>query len=271
MAEPEPPIEFEGDLLNLYSALISAYSANVLHAAEARLAQMRLSLAVPLVAVSLQNANPERLESLPDELREGLGEIAAIRRDEYDAWAYVGRLSLLVYFTTLFDTFLQDTVEFLLCAHPGAIGDSDVPFAKVLKAISRAEILNVAVKAKVKEVGFLSFAERLHWLHKRFGLQVPLPDEVRTALLHYSEVRNIIVHDQGYFDICLTGHGTVALRRRPCPRHPTPVTGNDVGDAKRTFAWTASAVAEAVIVQILKQEPPEALKGILGVLRSLDA
>lgn len=271
MTEHEPSLEFEGDLLKLYCTLVTAYSENVLRACEARLVQSRLSLAVPLVAVSLKDVNPEGLGSLPEVLRKGLDEMATIRPYEYNAWAYVGRISLLVYFTTLFDTFLQDTVEFLLCVHPGAIGDSDVPFAKVLKAASRDEILNVAVKAKVKEVGFLSFAERLQWLHKRFDLQVSLPDEVRTTLLHYAEVRNTIVHDQGYFDFCLTGRGSVALRHRSCPHHPTPVTYKDVGDAKRAFAWAVSAVAEIVFVQILKQEPPESMKSILGVLRTLDA
>jgi hypothetical protein len=271
MTEHEPSLEFEGDLLKLYSALVRAYSTNVLRANEARLTQTRLSLAVPLVAVSLQEVTPERLESLPEVLRKGLEEMASIQHYEYDAWAYVGRLSLLVYCTTLFDTFLQDTVEFLLCVHPGAIGDSDVSFAKVLKAGSRGEILNVAVKAKVKEVGFLSFTERLQWLHKRFNLQVSLPDEVRTTLLHYAEVRNTIVHDQGYFDFCLTDRKTVALRRRSCPHHPTPVTSKDVRDAKRAFAWAVSAVAEAVFVQILKQEPHESIKRLLGVLRTLDA
>jgi len=129
----------------------------------------------------------------------------------------------------------------------------------------------MAIKGKVKEVGFLSFAERLQWLHKRFNLQVSLPDEVRTTLLHYAEVRNTIVHDQGYFDFCLTGRGTVALRRRSCPHHPTPITNNDVRDAKRAFAWAVSAIAEAVFVQILKQEPHESITHILGVLRTMDA
>lgn len=271
MPSNEAPLEHEGDLVNLYGALVTGYSANVLRAAEARLAQLHLSFAVPLVAVSFRGATPNALQLLPEILRKGLEEVAAVRRDEYDAWAYVGRTSMLVYFTTLFDTFLQDTVEFLLCAHPGAIGDSDVPFARVLKAGSRDELLNMAVKSKVKEVGFLSFGERLRWLHKRFGVQVSLPDDVRTALLHYPEIRNVIVHDQGYFDFCLTGRGTVALRRRACPRHPTPVKDEDVAEAKRAFAYAASVVAEAVFVQVLKQEPPEALRGVLGVLKTLDA
>jgi len=259
------------DLPSLYAEVVDAYRHNSLRAGQARLTQARLELAVPAAAVLMPKVGVDIVEQLPDDLRQSLDEVAKIEKAEYLDWSYVACVSFLVYYTTLFDTFLQDTIEFLLCAHPGAMSDYPVPFGQVVKSAARHEVLNAALKTKVREIGFMSFSERLRWLQKRFGVRVALDDPTREELAKCSEARNVAVHDQGWFEFCFSEDGTVAASQTGCPLHPNKLTWEDASAAKRTFGVVVAELAEAVYSQVLNCELPDSVRGTLEVLRGLDA
>jgi len=260
--QPERPAS-RGEL---FSSVVTAYTINLLRAVEAMAAHTAMMGALPVIAVRLRQVPPEVLTQVPDDLKAAL-QMVTISHDEYDAFVYVSNVSMLVYHTTLFDTFIQDTIEFLLCLHPQSIRESAVSFDRVLKANSREELLNTAIKAKVRDLGFESFSERLRWLRKRFGVDCKLSEEASAEIAHFGDVRNSIVHDQGFFDFFIDGKGEVALQHRACSRHPTVVTRQDVSKARSAFTQAVVSIATAVMEQVLKEAPSQPVARMLNELR----
>jgi len=268
MTESTDQTEIAGDHQRLWATVVLAHAHSLLRAAEARALQLTLAVALPRLQIALATADADVVQSLPNDLREALAVFDPATPSQYDAYLYVTPLTLLIYYTTLLDTFLQDTVEFLLFLHPNAIGNVEVSFREVLSASSHQDIVNKAVKRTVREVGFLSFAGRLAWLRKRFGLTITISQQTQAELLHYTDVRNTVVHDQGYFDFSIDDSGHICLIRRACPMHPTIVSYQDVTTAKAAFSDTAAAIAEAVFAQVLKNPPPSEIADLLQVLHA---
>jgi len=271
MTEGPKRSEPEADLPGLYAGVVLAYARNSIRATQARLTQARLELAVPTAAISLPDVPDRTIGTLPEELQKGLGQMRKITPEEYRDWTYVANVSFLVYHTTLFDTFLQDTIEFLLCLHPGVMSDYSVPFSDVMNATARHEVLNAALRDKVRQIGFMSFQERLQWLRKRFGLKFAIREETLKELVIFSEARNSAVHDQGWFEFCFSENGTITASQTACPLHPSDVEWEDASRAKESFAIAASCVVMTVFTQVLNCEAPESLMGMLEVLQGAEA
>jgi hypothetical protein len=269
--ERQEPVPRDPDPADLFSVVVSTYASNVLRAMDARIAHQTIVAVVPMLNATWKSAQTDLVKGMPSGVQEGLDLLSKMSAAEYDAFVYIGRLSMLVYFTTLFDTFLQDTIEFLLCLHPSSIGESAVSFERVLKAGSREEILNAAVKAKVREVGFDSFSARLRWLREHFGLDCKVTAEDAAEIGHFSGIRNVIVHDQGFFDFYIDTRGSVALEHRACPRHPTLVTERDLAKAKLAFSQVVASISDAVFSQVLKQAPQKSIADLIQMLRTLSA
>lgn len=251
----------------LFSSVITAYTINLLRAVEAMTVHTGMMAALPVIAMRLPQVPPDVLTQMPDDLRAAF-RMVTISHHEYDAFVYVSNVRFLVYQTTLFDTFIQDTIEVLLCLYPQSIRESAVSFERVLKAGSREELVNAAIKAKVRDLGFESFSERLKWLQKRFGVDLKLSEEASAEIAHLSDVRDSIVHDQGFFDFFIDRNGDVALQHRACSRHPTVVTRQDVSKARSAFTQAVVSIATAVMEQILKEGPTPPVARLLDELRA---
>ncbi|MDH4133894.1 MAG: hypothetical protein OEV31_03830 [Gammaproteobacteria bacterium] len=267
MSNNEKSVDSSDEHSKLWSLVVVSYAQSVLRAGEAQLLSLLLGACIPALASGLSKVAPDDMKSFPEELQSGLSLISRTKPKEYDAFRYVAPLSFLVYYVSLFDTFLQDTIEFLLCLHPNAIGDSHVDFQDVLKAGTRDDVLNTAIRNKVREIGFLSFSERLQWLRKRFGLNIALTEKAQSELSHYANVRNTVVHDQGYFDFRIVDGNRVVVQQRGCPRHPTVITHDNVVSATNAFSDAVVLISQAVFEQVLKTNPHDAVKGVLDVLR----
>ena len=81
-----------------------------------------------------------------------------------------------------------------------------------------------------------------------------LSSQAQDSLEHYSSVRNTVVHDQGIFELHLDENGNVASRQKTCPRHPSPITEDDVGKAHDGYREVVYAVTKAVFSQVLKAD-----------------
>ena len=257
---PDKPSGKPTDLPVLFTTVIAAHVRNLLRAEEARATHWSVACAVLRIAAATEvPAQPGRPAAV--------AELSAIRLGEYESWSYVSTVSSLVYYATLFDTYLQDVIEFLLFTHPGAMDDYELPFRRVLDATSRHDILNTAVKSKVRELGFLSFTERLRWLRQRYKLDIQLDKAELERLARVADLRNVVVHDQGWLDFHLTEDGVLALGAKACPRQPTHVGTKDIHDAAEVLGHTAAAIAEAVFGQVLKAKPAPAVQHLIDVLR----
>lgn len=166
--------------------------------------------------------------------------LAKIQYDSYDALVYVTDLSLLVYATTLLDTFVTDTTTFLLLKYPKAIGKAQqIPIDNLIAASSPRQLLSEAAARKAREVSYLSFPARIEFLQKSFGLLLDLEAPAMDALEHYPSVRNAAVHDQGLLQLSLSEAGEVTCRQKTCVRHPTAVSAQDVDDARKGYVKVA--------------------------------
>lgn len=184
--------------------------------------------------------------------------------ESYDALSYVTDVSHLVYATTLLDTFLNDTTMFLFLLFPGSMGkNQQVPLRTLIDSTSRNEALTRAAASRARELGYLSFSDRLSFLRESFGLSIDLDKDTADALLHYSSVRNAAVHDQGIFDLALDESGLVQARQKACVRHPTQLRAGDVQSAIRAYERVARTVAKSVFRQALKQTEHPAIQGFL--------
>ncbi len=248
----------DGKPEELFAQCVACYARSMVRLAEARLASAEASVAfLNSVRVMLQ-PSPLKL-GLLDTPEKICRELASVPPRTIDAYRYVSHLAHLVYATTLFDTFLQDVVEFCLFMYPGAIGDSTLTFDSVIKASGWADIVNQATKKKVRDIGYLSFVDRINWLKKTFGLSFRVPDKVLKRLTHFSDVRNTVVHDQGFFDFERTDTRSLVLTQKTCPLHPTPVSFDDVGKSMDAQAAVVASIARAVYEQLLKKPMPEEL------------
>ncbi|HEV2177615.1 MAG TPA: hypothetical protein VGW33_10515 [Terriglobia bacterium] len=157
---------------------------------------------------------------------------------------------------------------FLFLLFPSSMGkNQQVPLRTLIDAASRNEALTRAAAARTREVSYLGFDARIEFLRDSFGLAIALDPKTTEALAHYSSVRNAAVHDQGIFELRLDDSGQVSFHQKACPRHPTPVSGDDVTKAIEAYKKVAAAVAEAVMSRILKAPHHPALQTLLAAIR----
>lgn len=190
--------------------------------------------------------------------------LAQIPRSSYDAFVYVTNLSHLVYATTLLDTFLTDTTLFLFLLIPQSIGkNKQVPLQTLIEASSRNQAITQAAIARTREIGYLPFTGRIQFLRDTFGLEIAICAEIAEAIVHFPSVRNTTVHDQGIFTMRLSDDSQVICSQKACPRHPTPVSVDDLHMAIKAYEGVAHAIARSVFTQVLKQQEHPAVQDLL--------
>lgn len=207
-----------------------------------------------LALAALNSASPPiSMDRVDPRLREVVEGLQSIGYGAFDSYRYVTRVSLLVYATALFDTFLTDTATFLLALHPGALGSAQaIPVEDLFKAASKFEAITQAIRRRARSLAFETFLQRLEFLNRTFGFSVHLDPEERAALENCSSLRNAVVHDQGSFAIELSDTGQVTLRQKACLRHPTPVSSQEYGAALKTYREVSHKVYSGVMEKVLK-------------------
>ena len=104
------------DTAEIFSRLVLAYFQGCYRFNDAQLAFELLSAALITYRTSQEVDISEHPYS------EVLDYVKRTSTRAYRAFEYVGRISHLVYATTLFDTFISDCTHFLLLLHPRAMG-----------------------------------------------------------------------------------------------------------------------------------------------------
>lgn len=175
--------------------------------------------------------------------------LVELPEERVNSFERVRHSSELVYATALFDTFLTDTTMFLLLMHPRAIGkNSSVPLEVLLASSSRSEAITEAARRKARELAHAGFDARMKALEAPFGLHFNIPKDVAHALTHYSGLRNVVVHDQSFYDFALTDTGLIATERSST----WPVRYEDIDTAAAAYRSVAAAVADVVFRDVLK-------------------
>ncbi len=198
-----------------------------------------------------------------------LQQLARVPYNSIEPLSYVTKVSHLVYATTLFDTFLSETTQFLFLLRPHALGESQpVPLRALLDAASKGEAISQAAFARTRELGYLPFAERIQFLRETFGLEIALLADTAEGLAHYSSARHNAANDQEIFPFRLDERGNVVptkkvsrkVSRQDAARRRST---KDVRRALDSYEQAARAVAGAVFTQILKQGDHPAVQLVL--------
>ena len=250
---------------------VSAYSLSMLRLYRAKYIQAELKLAVASATLLAAEGRCKAATGPMDSPEHLCGELASVEPKAIDAHRYVVDVSLFVYATALFDTFLQDTLEYLCLRFPGTLSDLTIGIADLVAASDLPSLITTTVQARVKQLGLLTFSDRVKLLRKRFKLSISIPAEAVTALAHYSDVRNTIVHDQGFFDFTLSASRDVAVVQKACPMHPTLIRPEDFEGAIRAQTLAAKGIAEAVLRQVVKLPPDSELFNTLDRLSHVRA
>ena len=236
-----------------YHEISLAYVMGFRKTTLARAGQLTLEIAL----LALRNGSvPPRL-SWPEDWRKVLEELHSVTYDEYDSFKYVGNFGHLVFATTLLDSFLTDTTRFIFLMLPASIGKAQgITVSDIVAAKSTEELLRAAVEKRVRDVSYRSFCDRVQYLNEQYGLEVSLSPDVASDLEHFSGVRNVMIHDQAFYDLRVARDGSVLLEQHSCSVHPRPVDGVQIGRAVAAYMTVVLGVASAVFRHLLKSEPP---------------
>lgn len=188
-----------------------------------------------------------------------------VTQSELDGFMYVSNVTSLVYAATLLDTFLSDTMRLLFLHFPNSFPeDKPVTWKKILESETKQDVIVHEVNKRVRNISHDSFLSRVSTLRKLFGLEIEFDENITEQLRDYSDLRNVIVHDQAVFDISLDEHGQVKAAQKTCPRHPTPVSDEDLAIATTAFFHTISVVYKAVVKQICGMEVDKEIQEFLN-------
>jgi hypothetical protein len=241
-----------------YTHVVLSFKLGMLRFWSADAAHSRLNAALLSYKLSASR------NTLPETDHDVFRHLAKIPYQSYDALTYVTDLSLLVYATTLLDTFLSDTTTFLLLKYPHSIGKTQqISIENLIGASSPRQLLVEAASRKTREISFLSFVGRIEFLQGTFGLTLNLDETVKTALVHYPSVRNAAVHDQGVFELSLSDEGKVVSRQKTCLHRPSLISAKDINAAVNAYRSVANAIASSVMGHCLKAPQHSVLEGLI--------
>ena len=246
---PTRKIEANAATVETYRAICLTFSLGICRILEAEIAMVEHSAAYSVfhsVRIGDFSENP---------YRDCLTWLAKIQPERHFTLKYVNTISLLVYATTLLDTFLTETSIFLFLLFPDAMGKGQkVSLQTLLQADSQTAAVTDAACQKARDLAAKPFAERVQTLRDTFGLKFPWDETVENALTHYSRVRNTAIHDQGIFEIFLDESWHIAHRQRTCEHHPTALASDVPRHAAETYQHIWSLISIAVLEQILKTD-----------------
>lgn len=246
---------------NVYGAVVTSYIGGLLRMHSSRIGHLSLS------AVLLEFRAIDRTGPLTGEHVSVLQELRKIAFHEYDAFEYVGNFGHLVYATTLLDTFLTDTTRFIFLAIPASVGKAQgITVSDIMAARSTSELLRKAVDKRARELSYKSFIDRIEFFKDQYSARIELDDDTRQSLEHFSGIRNVIIHDQGYIDFSPEPDGTIKLTQKSCPVHPAYVRREDIRGAVMAYSRVVRNVANAVFRDILKVDVPSHLNDVINEL-----
>jgi hypothetical protein len=189
------------------------------------------------------------------EYEEVLNAIRSISRSSYIAVKYVTAISNLVYATSLFDTFLTDTITFLFLLIPESMGkDLQIPLQLMLSSKSCNAALQQVVTNKARELSFKTFADRLQFFRDRFGMPVTVSVSDMEKLTHLTNIRNSAVHDQGILKLKLGRSGAIASDLKGCPYHPTSLSDQDADEAAKLYKRIVECIGYDVLTHVLRMK-----------------
>jgi len=245
---------------NSFRAMVCSFSTGMIRLWSSRVSQLSLELALTQFNKHKSSMTPQEIEGNP-----AIKELGVISVDDFDAWRYIGDFSHLVYSASLFDTFLSDVTRFMFYLFPGLLGKDEVATVDdVLKVKTTSELIGVIVDKKVKEISYQSFIERVFYLKRSLKLNIKISPVEKERLIHYSGVRNAVIHDQGFIDFFLVGPGEVKLIQKSCHKHPNLVSRDEIKLAIGSYARVACALSCSIFSDILYSEPPEIIKVLKG-------
>lgn len=196
------------------------------------------------------------------EYEDVLAEIRSVSDSSFDAAMYVNAVSNLVYATSLFDTFLTDTVTFLFLLVPESMGkELQIPLRLLLTSESRDSVIQQVVTNKARELSFKTFADRLQFFRDKFGMPVTVSASEIEKLVRLTNLRNSAVHDQGILELKLNRSGTISSGLKSSPSHPTKVSHQDANEAAELYYRIVERIGFDVLIHVLKRKesslPPE--------------
>lgn len=248
--------------LETYLNVASTFSRGVSRIWEAGAASSRLLRA----ATEYRAAGQPSVEGAA---ANALRNLAHIPTNSLESLVYVNDISHLFYATTLFDTFLSETTQFLLLLVPRAIGENQqVPLRGLLDPLCRNEAITQAASAKAREIADSSFADRIQFIRKSFALVITIPSEDWEGMdLGFSFSNYRMSQDRGSFQLQLDSRGEIVSKAKA----PASLRHDDVCWAIESYERTARTIAEAVFTQVLKQADHPAVQLLLkGSTLSLD-
>jgi hypothetical protein len=239
-------MQTDEELAQIYHAIAASLTTGLVRFGEGRLLFDQLVRMLVLVNTDASASDGRGLLTLRSDYR------------SFDNWYYLSSAGLMVYSTTLLDTFLSDSATFLYTRYPKALGnDLKIPITEIVSAESKFSLINQGVEKRVRALGFETFATRLNSLDRVFGLKVTLNDKEQELLAECSEIRNAFIHDQSLFRIFLDETGGVKVQGKTCLRHPRPITREMGNAAIRLQAKICGSLYGGVIRGILKVDASE--------------
>ena len=196
-------------------------------------------------SVSKHNEYPEKVCELLD----------GVSKKAWEDFDYTTNISNLVYVTTIFDTFLSDTTNFLMLLNPPSIGKTHMfQVDDIVSATSVSELLNQAILKKVRDISYLPFIGRIKYLGDTFGVSIKFSDIVFDMLEKYSGIRNVIVHDQGLYNMKLDDSKKIKLEPKIFGHKPTLVKNEELKEAQCVYIWLFMKISKDVMSRILKNK-----------------
>jgi hypothetical protein len=191
-----------------------------------------------------------------------LRQLARVPDKSLKSLEHVTNIAHLIYATTLFDTFLTETTQFLFLSIPRAMGaDQQIPLSGLFDPSSRNAAITNAALERAREVGQLPFARRLQLVQETCAMKIVLPEAVWEAMNQFSSVGGSATHDpQGDIQLQLDDRGEIVIKAQSCPRHQPKISREDVRWAIESYEQAARAIAAAVFSQILHQEDHPAVQ-----------
>ena len=231
-----------------------------------RLASARITSQTGVVEWIEHNINEQDSQvAHTDDSSLGKHRIKFISDSELDCFRYVSNITQLVYAATLLDTFLSDTMRLLFLQFPNSFpDDKPVTWKQVLDVKSKQDLIVGVVNRRIRDLSHDSFLSRISTLRKLFGLQIELSKSETEHLQDYSNLRNVIVHDQAVFDISLDENGVVTATQKTCPLHPTPVSDENLATATTAFFQTISIIYKSVVKQVCGMKYDEKILQLLN-------
>jgi hypothetical protein len=236
----------------VYAALVTSFILGLVRITQARGVQLSLEAAILRRGVGAMGPATD------SDHGQVLGEPVPVPFREYDSFRYVGAFGHLIYATTLFDTFLTDTTRFMFLMFPGSIGKSQgATISDIVAAKSTTELLCGAVEKSVREVSYKSFLDRIAFLEQQFKMHVDVDAETHERIQYYSGVRNVLIHDQAFFDLSLGPTGEIEPAKRVSGTPLTPVSESDIEAALEAYDTVVRGLAHAVFRDVLKLPTPK--------------